>query len=159
MNMKWILPVLLFVPTLATAAPIYGDVTVDGGIHFSSDDPFLVAGFWSPVSGLSSTLENEFEIPDAVFDGHRWVVDFVLPTRCGGTFQVDAWWHGGWWGEVRPGVDCGPPITVCAEGCVPSVPVSEPPSGWLLVAAIAGWLFPYHRMPSRWRDVFAGNWR
>lgn len=47
MCMKWILPCLLFVPTLATAAPIYGDVTVDGGIHFTSTDTFDVRGYWS----------------------------------------------------------------------------------------------------------------
>src|SRR5207342_956605 len=48
-------------------------------------------------------LSHPFEL-DVKLDGGRYRVDVPFPSMLDscGTFQVDAWWHGGWWGELRP---------------------------------------------------------
>jgi hypothetical protein len=136
--------------TSATAAPIYGDVTLDGGIHLWSDDIFIARGYWTDEMTKDEVLSHPFELP-VVFDGKHYRVDWPFPTpllTCG-TFQVDAWWHSGWWGELRPtnqscsgGTGSGqlppefppedPPVV--PRDPDPPMPVPEPAT-WLLLAS------------------------
>jgi hypothetical protein len=141
----------LVIASSATAAPIYGDVTLGGGIHLWSDDTFIASGYWTENVTKDEVLSHPFELP-VVFDGHHYRVDLPFPvalTKCG-TFQVDAWWHDGWWGELRPthqacggGVNLAqlppefppedPPVVPPRD---PDPPVLVPePAAWLLVVS------------------------
>jgi hypothetical protein len=95
--------VALALASPAAAAPIYGDVSLDRGIHFWSDDTFIARGYWTSELTEHEVLSHEFVLP-VTFDGRRYQVDVPFPSMlvtCG-TFQIDAWWHGGWFGELRP---------------------------------------------------------
>jgi hypothetical protein len=96
--------ILLFVAASAAttgAAPIYGDVTLGDGVHLWSLETFEAHGYWTPEVGVTSTIDNHFQLGPPVFDGLYYRVDAVFPSFGCGSFQVDAWYHGGWWGEVR----------------------------------------------------------
>lgn len=147
----------------AAAAPIYGDVTLDGGIRLWSIDTFLVAGFWTPDPDVTSTMETPFDIPAPTFDGKTFTTFLPFPARGCGTFQVDAWQHGGWWGEVRStGLDCGEtPVCLtcgpppCLVDCDPPTPVPEPGTAGLFTLAglVAAW--KRWRRPARDRILVA----
>ena len=103
--------VALALASPSAGAPIYGDVALEGGIQLWSDDTFIARGYWTSEITEDEVLSHEFVLP-VTHDGLRYKVDVPFPSMlvsCG-TFQVDAWWHGGWWGELRPtSQSCGRP--------------------------------------------------
>lgn len=126
----------------ASAAPIYGDVSIEGGIHFVSVGTFEGAVFWTPAVTTSEVLTNPIALPTPTFDGKYFRVDLSFPDRCGGTFQVDAWWHGGWFGELRANGDtCDPPVcTTCGGGGGGAGQSIAEPSAFTLLACGFAWM-------------------
>jgi hypothetical protein len=139
----------------AAGAPIYGDVSLENGIHLWSDDVFIARGYWAKEVTEEEVLSHPFDL-DVKLDGGRYRVDVAFPSildTCG-TFQVDAWWHGGWWGELRPTTQScdnsfsfpdlspeyslDPPLTIDPRGGddeEPGLQVVPEPASWLLVAS------------------------
>jgi len=116
------------------AAPIFADVTLDG-VHLWSLDTFIVEGYWTERINVTSTVDNQFTLGSPTFDGTFYRLDTVLPSFGCGTFQVDAYWHGGWFGEIqRTGTPCTftPVCLTCRTPEIPQTPVPEPPA-WFLV--------------------------
>jgi hypothetical protein len=120
-----------------SAAPIFADVSIEGGIHVASVDTFEGYIYWTPAITDGEVLTHPLALSVPLFDGKYFRVDLSFPDRCGGTFQVDAYWHGGWFGELRPNPNCVPVCLTCGPTTRTSDPVPEPAVWWLLASAFA----------------------